>query len=127
MGPREQDGTATGGIIGGALGGMVGGRGSVLGGVAGAAIGSFIGNRIGASLDAADRQALAAESRAAVVSGKSRKFNRKSGVRGRVDVIGNSQSNGRQCRTIKQEVVLKDGSVVNDTVTACKGPGGWQV
>jgi uncharacterized protein YcfJ len=127
MGPREQDGTAAGALIGGALGGALGGRNPVVGAIAGAAIGSFVGNRIGAALDEADRQALSSATRAAVISGKPKRFSRKGGARGKVDVVRTSQSNGRQCRTIRQEVVLKDGRVLNDTVNACKGPRGWEV
>lgn len=127
MGPREQEGTAAGALIGGALGGALGGRNPVAGAIVGAAVGSFVGNRIGASLDEADRQALSSATRAAVVSGKSKRFSRKGGARGKVDVVRTSQSNGRQCRTLRQEVVLKDGRVLNDTVNACKGPRGWEV
>jgi surface antigen len=127
MGPREEGGTAAGALIGGALGGALGGRNPVAGAIVGAAVGSFVGNRIGAALDEADRQALSSATRAAVVSGKPKRFSRKGGARGKVDVVRTSQSNGRQCRTLRQEVVLKDGRVLNDTVNACKGPRGWEV
>jgi surface antigen len=130
MGQREGEGTAAGALIGGALGGLAGGRGGrgVAGAIAGAAIGGFIGNRIGAALDEQDRQALAAATRATASSGKPRHFSsRRSGTRGRVEVVSSSQVNGRECRTIRQQVTLKDGSNLNDTVRACKGPKGWEV
>ena len=130
MGTREEGGTAAGALLGGALGGLAGGRGSrgVIGAVAGAAVGGFIGNRIGAALDEQDRQALAQATRAAATSGKSRQFSsKKTGVRGRAQVVSSQQVNGRNCRTIRQEVTLKDGSSLNDTVRACKGPNGWEV
>jgi surface antigen len=130
MGTREEQGTAAGSLLGGVLGGIAGGRGSrgVAGAVAGAAIGGFIGNRIGAALDEQDRQALARATRAAASSGKPKSFaSRKSGARGRVEVVSSSRVDGRECRTIKQEVVLKDGRTLNDTVRACKGSRGWEV
>ncbi|MGE0565502.1 MAG: glycine zipper domain-containing protein [Pseudolabrys sp.] len=129
MGPKETQGTIGGALIGGIVGGLVGGRGSgaVVGAIAGTAIGGLIGNRIGASLDAQDRAALARATRAAFTSGKSQHFSRKSGTRGRVDVTSSSRVDGKPCRTVRQEVVLKDGSVLTDTVSACRGPNGWQV
>jgi surface antigen len=129
FGPREAEGTAAGSLLGGVIGGIAGGRGSgaVAGAIAGAAIGGFIGNRIGAALDEQDRLAMARTTRAAVTSGKSKSFSSKSGVRGRAQVVSSQRVDGRECRTIRQEVVLKDGSSLNDTVRACKGPKGWEV
>jgi surface antigen len=130
MGPREGEGTAAGALLGGVIGGLAGGRGGrgVAGAIAGAAIGGFIGNRIGAALDEQDRQAMARATRAAAASGGSKQFsNRKTGVRGRAQVVSSQSVDGRQCRTIRQEVTLKDGSNVSDTVRACKGPRGWEV
>jgi surface antigen len=130
MGPREGEGTAAGALLGGVIGGLAGGRGSggVAGAIAGAAIGGFIGNRIGAALDEQDRLALARATQAAAASGRPKQFSSKrTGARGRAEVVSSSQVNGRQCRTIRQEVVLKDGSSLNDTVRACKGPKGWEV
>jgi len=131
MGPKESGGTVGGALIGGILGSAFGGSGAgrVVGGLAGAAVGGFIGNRIGASLDEEDRRAMANSTRSAMTSGSARSFsNRKTGVRGSAKVIGNSRNASNQpCRTVQQEVVLKDGSVVRDTVTGCKGPNGWSV
>jgi surface antigen len=134
QGPKEQEGTAAGaimgGILGGVIGGAVGGRAgsAIVGGIAGAAIGGLIGNRIGAALDEQDRQAMLRATRQAVVTGKSRRFTSKqTGVRGRAVVVGDQRVAGKQCRTIRQEVVLRDGRVVSDTVSACRGPNGWEV
>lgn len=129
MGPKEAQGTVGGALIGGIVGGLVGGGGSssVIGGLAGAAIGGLIGNRIGASLDEQDRLALASATRATFASGKAHSFSRRSGVRGRVSVVSSSKVDGKPCRTVKQEIVLKDGSTMSDTVSACRGPNGWQV
>lgn len=129
MGPKESQGTVGGALVGGIIGGFIGGGGSnsVVGSIAGAAIGGLIGNRIGASLDEQDRLALARATRAAFASGRSQHFSRRSGVHGRIDVVSSTKVDGKPCRTVKQEVVLKDGSVLSDTVSACRGPHGWQV
>jgi len=129
MGPKESQGTVGGALLGGIVGGLIGhgGSGSIVGGIAGAAIGGFIGNRIGASLDEKDRVALARATHAAFASGHSQRFSRRSGVRGRVNVVSSTRVDGKPCRTVKQEVVLKDGRVLSDTVSACRGPHGWQV
>ena len=130
MGPREEEGTAAGAIIGGIVGGLIGGRGgaAVGGAIAGVVIGGLIGNRIGAAIDEEDRAALEQATRVAIRSGKSqRRTNKRTGVRIRAQVISSQKVEGKPCRTIKQEVVLKDGNVVNDTVRACRGPNGWEV
>jgi len=130
MGPQENQGTIGGALLGGIIGGLIGGGGSnsVVGGIAGAAIGGLIGNRIGASLDEQDRAALARVTRAAFVSGRSQQFSGgRSGARGRAEVVSTNNVDGQPCRTVKQEVVLKDGSILSDTVSACRGPNGWQV
>lgn len=129
MGQKESQGTIGGALIGGIVGGLVGGGGSnsVIGGIAGAAIGGLIGNRIGASLDQEDRAALARATRNAFASGKSQRFSRRSGAHGAVSVVSSSNVDGKPCRTVKQEVILKDGNIVTDTVSACRGPRGWQV
>jgi surface antigen len=128
MGPKEQQGTFGGALIGGLIGGAIGGRGgsAVVGAIAGTAIGGFIGNRIGASLDEKDRVAFARATRRAFSSGRTQTFSGRSG-RGRAEVTSSSTVNGQPCRTVRQEVVLKDGSVLSDTVSACRGPNGWQV
>ena len=131
MGPKESGGTVGGALIGGILGSALGGSGAgrIVGGVAGAAVGGLIGNRIGASLDEEDRRAMVRSTRSAMTSGSSSQFtNKKTGVRGTAKVVNNSRNaSGQACRTVAQEVVLKDGSVVRDQVTGCKGPNGWAV
>ena len=47
--------------------------------------------------------------------------NKQTGVRGSVKVTG---SGGQECRTEKQEMKLKGGTALTDTVSACKGPNG---
>jgi surface antigen len=130
MGPKEGEGTAAGSIMGGIIGGMIGGRGgaAVGGAIAGSVIGGLIGNRIGAALDEEDRQAMQQMTRTAITTGRSqRRTIKKSGAKIRAEVVSSQKVDGKPCRTIKQEVVLKDGNVVNDTVRACRGPNGWEV
>ncbi|HZL31834.1 MAG TPA: glycine zipper domain-containing protein [Pseudolabrys sp.] len=129
MGPKESEGTISGALLGGIVGGFIGhgGSSSVVGAIAGTAIGGLIGNRIGASLDEQDRAALARATRAAFVSGKSQRFSRRAGVHGQVQVTSSTNIDGKPCRTVRQEIILKDGNVLNDTVSACRGPNGWQV
>lgn len=131
MGPNETIGTFGGALVGGAVGSMFGGNaaGHIVGGIAGAAIGGFLGNRIGASLDEQDRRSLALATQKSMSSGGRSGFsNKRTGVRATTRVTGTSKNlTGQTCRTVEQEVVLKDGSVSKDTVTGCKGPNGWAV
>jgi surface antigen len=91
-------------------------------------IGSLIGSAVGAALDEEDRRVMQATTRQALESGKTRRFrSKRSGVQGRATVVSSQKVSGKQCRTVKQEVVLKDGSTVSDTLSACKGPNGWEV
>ena len=129
MGTKETQGTMGGVLLGGILGGVIGGGGasSVIGAISGAAVGGLIGNRVGASLDQQDRAALSRATRAAFVSGHSQRFARRAGAHGSVTVVSSTNEGGKPCRTVSQEVVLKDGSTLSDTVSACRGPHGWQV
>jgi len=130
MGPREEEGTAAGAVIGGIVGGLIGGRGgaAVGGAIAGSVIGGLIGNRIGAALDEEDRIAFERATRRAITSGKSQRYaNKRTGVRARAQVVSTQKVQGKPCRTVKQEIVLKDGTTMNDTVRACRGPNGWEV
>jgi surface antigen len=129
MGPHESQGTAVGALFGGLIGGAIGGGAgrAIVGSLAGAAVGGFIGNRIGASLDEQDRIALDHATRNAFISGRSQHFARRAGAHGRVVVLNSNRVDGKPCRTVKQEVVLKNGNVLDDTVSACRGPHGWQV
>ncbi len=97
------------------------------GAVLGAAIGGLVGGGIGAQLDAQDRARMAQITSASIHSGASRSFRTKNGGRASTKVIKTSKEDGRLCRTVQQEVVLKDGGVSRDTVSGCKGPNGWDV
>ncbi len=120
-------------LIGAAAGGLIGSQfgsdgGRVAAGAAGALIGAVIGGSIGAQLDAQDRARLRSITAASARSGKSHSFrNNKTGVRATASVVKTTNENGRLCRTVKQNVVLANGSVSSDTVSACKGANGWSL
>jgi surface antigen len=129
-GQKQAEGQEIGSIIGGIVGPYIPG-GSVAAQIArnhSDVIGGLIGGAIGAALDEEDRLALEKSTRQAFASGKSRSFsNKKTGVSGSVKVTGSRVEQGRQCRTVQQDVKLKDGTALKDTVSACKGPNGWEV
>ena len=130
-GQKQAQGNQIGSIVGSVVGGYIPGgsvAGQVLQSHAGA-IGGLVGGAIGAALDEEDRQRLAQTTRAAFASGQRKTFsNKQTGVRGTVTVTSSRvNANGQQCRTVKQDVIVKDGTALSDTVSACKGPNGWDV
>jgi surface antigen len=131
MGPKEESGAIGGALIGGAVGSFFGGNAGARAGaaVAGAMIGSFIGSRIGAALDEEDRQQLARMTRASMESNSGKQYtSRRTGAKVRTRVTStNRNAEGQTCRTVEQEVVTKDGQVVKDRVTGCRGANGWSV
>ncbi|KAA5599565.1 hypothetical protein [Blastochloris sulfoviridis] len=131
MGSKEQGGAIGGALIGGAVGSFIGGNAAARVGsaVAGAMIGSFIGSRIGAALDEEDRRQLARMTRASMESNSGKQYtSRKTGAKVRTRVAKTARNaEGQTCRTVEQEVVTKDGRVVKDRVTGCRGPNGWSV
>ena len=130
QGPKEQQGQAVGGFLGNILS-VIPGGGSVGGQIArqmAPTVGAAVGGSIGAQLDEEDRQALARATRRALSSGSAQSFSSKSVTRGKATVLSNSKNaEGQPCRTIKQDVELKNGSVLSNTVSGCKGPNGWQI
>lgn len=131
LGQKEEQGAEIGSIIGGIVGAVVPGSsvGAQIVRNHGDLIGGIVGGAIGASLDEEDRKMLEKSTRAAFSTGKPQTFaNKKTGVRGTAKVTATrTNAEGRQCRTVRQEVKLKDGKGVSDNVTACKGSGGeWE-
>lgn len=131
VGQKQAQGNQIGTIVG-SMAAYIPGGGSVAGQVLqshGSTIGGLVGGAIGAALDEEDRQALERATRAAFVSGQKKSFsNRRTGVRGSVTVTANTKNaNGQPCRTVKQEAVLSDGSVLSNNVSACKGANDWEV
>ena len=130
QGPKEQQGQVMGGFLGNIIS-IIPGGGSVGGQIArqmAPTVGAAVGGSIGAQLDEEDRQALARATRRALSSGSAQSFSSKSVTRGNATVLSNSKNaEGQPCRTIKQDVELKNGSVLSNTVSGCKGPNGWQI
>lgn len=128
---KEDQGTIGGALLGGAVGSMFGGGtgGHVAGGIIGAVVGGVIGNQIGRALDEEDRRQLEQMTRRTITTGGGQTYrNRKTGVVAKTRVTKqNKNAKGEACRTVEQEVVLKDGTVNRDTVSACRGPNGWVV
>lgn len=129
-GPKQQVGTLGGALAGAAVGSQFGsGNGRLAAVLGGALLGGFLGNQIGAALDEADRHSLQRVTLQAARGGRSSHFhNKKTGVSGTARVTGTTiAENGRTCRTVEQEVTLPNNKISRDTVTACKGPNGWEV
>jgi surface antigen len=132
VGQKEAQGTQVGSIVGSVIGGYVPVGNSIAGQVIASqagTIGGFVGGRIGAALDEQDRRALEQTTRAAFQTGERKSFSsNRTGVQGSVTVTANSKNAvGQPCRTVKQEVVLADKRMLSDSVSACKGPNGWEV
>ena len=130
-GQKQEQGEQIGSIVGDMLGSIIPGGNSVAAQFVKAnagTIGGLVGGAIGAALDEEDRKALEKATHASFESGRSQSFsNRQTGVRGTVSVTNTSvDRGGRQCRTVKQEVHLRDGRSLSENVSACKTPEGWR-
>jgi surface antigen len=131
VGQKQEQGEEIGSIIGDMLGTYLPVGNSVAGQVLkthAGTIGGLVGSAIGASLDEEDRQALDKATRASFESGQSKNFtNKRTGVRGSVTVTNSRVQSGQPCRTVKQDVRLKNGTALSENVSACRGPNGWEV
>ena len=130
QGSKEEQGSVLGGIFGAIVGNVIpgGGIGSEIARTAAPFVGSAIGASIGAQLDEEDRQALAAATKRAFSSGSSQSVRGKHGSKISVKVAANTKNAaGQQCRTVRQDVILKNGSTLSDTVSACKDGRGWVI
>lgn len=131
-GSKEESGAVLGAVAGGLIGAAVGGgRGgaSVASAIIGAAAGSMIGAAIGAELDEQDRQEMERMTQASFETGAPRSYvSRRTGVRAKTRVVKTTRTaENKTCRTVQQEVTLKDGTTKTDTVSACKSDQGWVV
>ncbi len=135
---KESLGTMLGGIAGGLLGNKLGKDGNrVLGTLAGAALGAFIGKKIGAALDEQDKQRLAeATVKAAdtgttqtVVSPSSGATMTTTATPAPSPAIASNAAivPARECKTVKQSVVLRNGEKQEDSVKLCKSGNDWEV
>lgn len=130
-GPKEESGAVLGAVAGGLIGAAVGGRGgaAVASALIGAAAGGMIGAAIGAELDEQDRQEMERMTQASFETGAPRSYvSKRTGVRAKTRVVKTTKTaENKTCRTVQQEVTLKDGTTRTDTVSACKGDQGWVV
>ncbi len=117
-------GSIGGSYLGSYLGGGTAGR--ILGAVAGGVGGHYLGAEIGRRLGQEDQRRMADASQRAYDTGQSQTFsNPDSGVRGKAEVVSSSQAqqnDNRECKTIRQTVVLNDGKTVTEDVRSCKEP-----
>ena len=82
-----------------------------------------------------DKQNIIKATQKAADTGQLQIFtNPESGVQGKAEVVKSvtlpTQEEGkedgvRECKTIRQTIVLKDGREITENVTTCKGPDGW--
>ena len=82
-----------------------------------------------------DKQNIIKITRKAADTGQLQIFNNiDSGVQGKAEVVMSKalptleegkQDGVRECKTVRQTVVLKDRREITETVTICKGPDGW--
>jgi uncharacterized protein YcfJ len=130
QGPKASVGTFMGAGAGALIGSQLGhGDGRVAGALVGAVIGGLFGNQLGNYLDEVDKQNLTRITRQTLISGRSSRFhNKRSGVSATARMASTkTSSDGSVCRTVDQEVTLKDGRISRDTVSACKGKNGWTI
>ena len=130
-GQKQEQGEEIGSVIGDLLGDYVPGGKSVAGQVLKAnagTIGGLVGGAIGAALDGEDLEALEQVTLESFDTGEPKSFaSKRTGVRGSVKVNNKRiNQNGQQCRTVRQDVRLKDGTARTGHVSACKGPNGWK-
>jgi surface antigen len=114
-------GSIAGSIGGSYLGSYLGGgtAGRILGAVAGGVGGYYLGARIGGELGQEDQRRMAQTSQRAYETNETQVFtNPDTGVKGKAEVVGVAED--RDCKTIRQTVVLKDGKAVTEDVKSCK-------
>jgi surface antigen len=133
-GCQTADTRRTGGLIGsiagsiGAsyLGSYLGGGtvGRILGAVAGGVAGYYVGAEIGGVLGKDDRKKMADASQRAFETNQTQTFsNPDSGLVGKAEVVLSgpvAAEKNKECKTIRQTVVLKDGKTVTEDVNSCK-------
>ena len=119
-------GSIGGSYLGSHLGGGIAGR--IVGAVAGGVAGYYVGAHIGSYLGQEDKQRMAQASQRAFDTGQTQAFsNPDTGLRGKAEVVPSAQvaqqADNRECKTIRQTIVLKDGKTVTEDATSCKDPG----
>ncbi|MCK5373839.1 MAG: glycine zipper 2TM domain-containing protein [Alphaproteobacteria bacterium] len=131
---KQEIGTLVGAGSGALLGSKFGkGDGKIAATIAAGIFGGYIGNKIGSYLGEQDRQKLALSTQKTFETGKTQSWsNPKTNVSATTKIVDTPTSRiaataHKECNTVEQEIVLKDGSTKTENVTACKGANGWEV
>ena len=141
---KQHVGTAIGVAAGIGVGSRIGkGSGRVAATVVGAGIGGWIGNRIGAYLDEQDQGNMRMATQKAAMTGQAQQWsNPNTGISGRAEIVRTTTNRqqtstsstypgtapaARLCRTIRQTIVLADGTEQEEMITSCQGSNGWEV
>ncbi|SDA14485.1 hypothetical protein SAMN05216315_10551 [Nitrosospira sp. Nsp18] len=129
-GCQTADTRRTGGLIGsiaGSIGASYLGGGTVgriLGAVAGGVAGYYVGSEIGGVLGKDDKKKMADASQKAFETNQTQTFsNPDSGLVDKAEVVQSgpvTAQQNKECKTIRQTVVLKDGKTVTEDVNSCK-------
>jgi surface antigen len=133
-GCQTADTRRTGGLIGSIAGSIgasylssyLGGgtAGRILGAVAGGVAGYYVGAEIGGVLGKDDKKKMADASQKAFETNQTQTFsNPDSGLVGKAEVVQSgppTAQKNKECKTIRQTVVLKDGKTVTEDVNSCK-------
>ena len=139
----QQMGTGIGAIVGGVAGSQISRNNRVVGAVAGAAVGGFVGNRIGKYLTDQDKKRTTDASARTAETGKPQQFRTGSGATVTTTVTPNpaisskpeqpspsttvvTASASAECRTVRQSIVLQNGTREVEDIKMCNGPDGWQ-
>ena len=139
---KQQVGNGLGAVIGGVAGSQVASRSNrVVGIAAGAAIGGFVGSRIGKYLTEQDKKQAADASARTAETGRPQQIRTSSGATvttapapapvaaaPKVATPAPTQTAAAapECRTVRQTIVLQNGTRESEDVTMCNGPDGWQ-
>ena len=99
--------------------------GEIVGAIAGGVGGYYLGSSIGGYLGKDDKQKMAEASQRAYETEQQQTFsNAESGVSGKAEVVqASQQGDSRECKTIRQTAVLKDGKTVKEDIKSCKNGG----
>lgn len=139
---KEQGGAGIGAIVGGVVGSQFGSGGTkVLATALGVGAGALIGNRIGKYLDDRDKQKLASATIKTAETGKPQSVvSPDSGTTMRTTTVSApaaqtstsstspvATNTGGECKTVRQTIVLKDGTRQQEDVRVCRGADGWEV
>ncbi len=130
---KETLGAVTGAVLGAAIGNQIGsGSGRTLATGAGLMLGALAGSQIGRRLHEKDRLAQAEATAAALDKDEQNEAtwsSHDSSVTGTVEAgpIEADQQVNRQCRHVKQRVVLEDGTQMDEELEFCRVPDGpWE-